>query len=39
MRMGNQFGKPGNNPILDSIQYEVEYADGNTAIMAAKIIG
>ena len=31
-------GKPGNNTILDSRQYEVEYTDVNAAIMATSII-
>ena len=35
---GKKIIKRSNNPILDSRQYEVEYADGNTAIMAATII-
>ena len=35
---GKPIVKPSNNPILDSRQYEVEYADVNTEIMAANII-
>ena len=35
---GKQIGKPSNNPIVDGRQYKVEYAYGNTAIMAASII-
>ena len=35
---GKPIVKPSNNPILDSRQYEVEYADGNTEVMAANVI-
>ena len=35
---GKPIVKPSNNPILDRRQYKVEYADGNTEIMAANII-
>ena len=35
---GKSIVKPSNHPILDSRQYEVEYSDGNTAIVAANII-
>ena len=35
---GKLTGKHINNLILDSREHEVEYADGNTAIMAANII-
>ena len=35
---GKPIGKPSNIPILNSRQYKVEYADGNTEIMAANTI-
>ena len=35
---GKPIGIPSNNPILDSRQYEIEYADGNTAVLTANII-
>ena len=31
-------GRPSNNPLLDSRQYEVEYTNGTTEILAANII-
>ena len=31
-------GRPHNNPLLDHPQYEVEFLDGRTEIMTAKII-
>ena len=35
--MGNRFGKPSNDTILDRRQQEVEYADGNASIISANI--
>ena len=35
---GKPFGIPRNNPIVDSRKYEIEYADGNTAVLTANII-
>ena len=35
---GKPIRKPSNIPILESRQYKVEYADGNTEIMAVNII-
>ena len=35
---GKPIGMPSNNPILDSGQYEIEYADGNTSVLTANII-
>ena len=35
---GKSIGKPSNNPLLDSRQYEVEYTDGTTEVLAANII-
>ena len=41
-RAVDEYGKPivipRNNTILDSRQYKIEYADGNTEIMAANTI-
>ena len=41
-RAVDDYGKPivqiSNNPVLDSRKYEVEYVDGNTAIMAANVM-
>ena len=31
-------GRPSNNPLLDSRQYEVEYIDGTTDVLTANII-
>ena len=35
---GKPIGITSNNPILDSRQYEIEYADGNTSVLTANII-
>ena len=35
---GKPIGRPSNNPLLDSRQYEVEYTDGTTEVLAANII-
>ena len=35
---GKPIGIPRNNTILDSRQYEIQYADGNTAVLTANII-
>ena len=35
---GKTIGIPSNHPIIDSLQYEIEYADGNTAVLTANII-
>jgi hypothetical protein len=35
---GQPVGRPSNNPLLDSPQYEVEFLDGETEILTANII-
>ena len=35
---GKPIGRPSNNPLLDSRQYEIEYLDGTTEVLAANII-
>ena len=35
---GKPIGRPSNNPLLDSRQYEVEYSDGTNEILTANII-
>ena len=35
---GKPIGKPSNNPLLDSRQYEVEYSEGTVEVLAANII-
>ena len=37
MRM-EPIGRPSNNPLLDSRQYEVEYSEGTVEVLAANII-
>ena len=35
---GKPIGRPSNNPLLDSRQYEIEYLDGTTEVLTANII-
>ena len=35
---GRPIGRPSNNPMMDSRQYEIEFVDGKTDVVAANII-